>query len=172
MLRHVINGRLHKPSSSRRENDGQDAWRGKTKIHFEKDFFVDANANRKECPCVTKIDLQYMWLNQVIKSQDERVYNSVQSLRGCARKWRDAKDAWVQSEQFGAMVKEVKTYDPERLHGVARVFTHFLALSNSAENVHKGRRMQQHLQVQLSTRRSMTTCCQQMRLCGVIMTWC
>ena len=85
--------------------------------------------------------------NQVIKSQDEQVYNSVECLRGYARVWRDKENAHAQSEQFEAMVKEVKKYNPERLQGVARAFTHFLALSNSAENVHRVRRLQQHLQV-------------------------
>ena len=83
----------------------------------------------------------------MIKSQDEQVYHSVECLRRYARVWRDAGDARLQSEQFEAMVKEVNKYNPERLQGVARAFTHFLALSNSAENVHRVRRLQQHLEV-------------------------
>ena len=38
------------------------------------------------------------------------------------------------------MIEEVKTYDIERLTKVSRAFTHFLALSNSAENHHRVRK--------------------------------
>lgn len=43
------------------------------------------------------------------------------------------------------MVKEVKTYDAEKLLGVSRAFTHFLALANSAENHHRIRKTRERL---------------------------
>jgi len=43
------------------------------------------------------------------------------------------------------MVDRVKTYDAEKLIGVSRAFTHFLALSNSAENHHRIRRGKERL---------------------------
>ena len=38
------------------------------------------------------------------------------------------------------MIKEVKTYDADKIMGVSRAFTHFLALSNTAENTHRVRK--------------------------------
>ena len=38
------------------------------------------------------------------------------------------------------MIKEVKNYDTEKIMGVSRAFTHFLALANTAENTHRVRR--------------------------------
>lgn len=43
------------------------------------------------------------------------------------------------------MAEEVKSYGPNKLIGVARAFTHFLALSNSAENHHRVRRIREDL---------------------------
>ena len=43
------------------------------------------------------------------------------------------------------MVKEVKKFDAERLLGVARAFTHFLALANTAETHHRVRRLRDQM---------------------------
>ena len=52
------------------------------------------------------------------------------------------------------MVELVKTYDAAKLMGVARAFAHFLALSNSAENHHRIRRLRESL---ISTDLAFTT---------------
>lgn len=43
------------------------------------------------------------------------------------------------------MVEEVKTFDANKLIGVARAFTHFLGLANTAENHHRQRRLKERL---------------------------
>lgn len=43
------------------------------------------------------------------------------------------------------MVEEVKSYDAEKLMGVSKAFSHFLALSNTAENQHRIRRLKESL---------------------------
>ena len=46
---------------------------------------------------------------------------------------------------FDKMVKDIRLYDTKKLLVVARAFTHFLALSNSAENHHRLRRLRQRM---------------------------
>jgi phosphoenolpyruvate carboxylase len=41
------------------------------------------------------------------------------------------------------MIEEVKAYNSEKILGVSRAFTHFLALSNTAENTHRIRKSNQ-----------------------------
>ena len=43
------------------------------------------------------------------------------------------------------MVELVKGYDAQKLRGVSRAFTHFLALANSAEAHHRVRRLREWL---------------------------
>jgi phosphoenolpyruvate carboxylase len=43
------------------------------------------------------------------------------------------------------MVKEVKSYDTKKLSSVGKAFTHFLALSNTAENHHRLRRLREYM---------------------------
>lgn len=41
------------------------------------------------------------------------------------------------------MVEEVKRYDAKKLSSVGKAFSHFLSLSNSAENHHRMRRLRE-----------------------------
>eukprot|EP00605_Chrysophyceae_sp_TOSAG23-4_P002127 GSChrysophyteH1.ASY1.ANO1.2353.1 assembled CDS len=75
-----------------------------------------------------------MNLGEIIRTHDPEVFNAVEILRDHGRKWRSKE--YKDGEHFDAMVKEVESYSTEKLKGVARAFTHFLALSNSAENHH------------------------------------
>jgi phosphoenolpyruvate carboxylase len=72
------------------------------------------------------------------------VYEHVEKLRLLGREWRvsaDGKNGNTESElAFKKMVEHVGLQDNNTLHGIARAFTHFLALSNSAENQHRARR--------------------------------
>jgi hypothetical protein len=49
------------------------------------------------------------------------------------------------------MVKEVKTYDAKKLSSVGKAFSHFLSLSNSAENHHRMRRLREWMYENKST---------------------
>jgi len=79
-------------------------------------------------------------LGNIIQSHDRDVYEAVERLRPLGRQWRKENPA-----ALNEMVKEVKTYSPAKLLGVSRAFTHFLALSNSAENHHRIRRLRDGL---------------------------
>ena len=43
------------------------------------------------------------------------------------------------------MVQEVKTYDAKKISNVGKAFSHFLSLSNSAENHHRMRRLREFM---------------------------
>jgi hypothetical protein len=79
-------------------------------------------------------------LGNIIQSHDRDVYEAVERLRPMGRQWRKENPA-----ALNEMVKEVKAYSPAKLLGVSRAFTHFLALSNSAENHHRIRRLRDGL---------------------------
>ena len=40
-------------------------------------------------------------------------------------------------EAFDQMISQVKGYNVDQITGVSRAFTHFLSLSNTAENTHR-----------------------------------
>ena len=84
-------------------------------------------------------------LGAIIQSQDKDVYDAVERLRPLARQWRASAAGPGNPAAFEQMVAEVKTYPPAKLLGVARAFTHFLALSNSAENHHRIRKLRDGL---------------------------
>lgn len=77
-------------------------------------------------------------LGDIIRIHDPDVFSSVEFLRAQGREWRKGKE---HVKAFDSMVKEVESYDAQKLLTVARAFTHFLALSNSAENHHRIRRL-------------------------------
>lgn len=79
-------------------------------------------------------------LGNIIRLNDKEVYQAVERLRPLGRQWRKENP-----KALDEMVNEVKTYSPAKLLGVARAFTHFLALSNSAENHHRIRRLRDGL---------------------------
>jgi phosphoenolpyruvate carboxylase len=78
-------------------------------------------------------------LGNIVKSSDPNVYDAVEKLREQARSWRDVENG--NAAHFDEMVADVASYDTKKLKGVARAFTHFLSLSNSAENHHRVRRI-------------------------------
>lgn len=79
-------------------------------------------------------------LGDIIQQHDSEVYSAVEHLRPLARQWRKENPAALDE-----VVKSVKDYSPQKLLGVARAFTHFLSLSNSAENHHRVRRLRDGL---------------------------
>lgn len=81
-----------------------------------------------------------MMLGDAIITENENVFQSVEKLRKLGRDWRTADRNALQE-----MVDDVKTYDAAKLWGVSRAFTHFLALSNSAENHHRVRRLRERV---------------------------
>jgi phosphoenolpyruvate carboxylase len=79
-------------------------------------------------------------LGSIIKYEDEGVYDKVETLRALGRQWRE-QDGEASEASFNLLVNKVKGYNAEQLRNVARAFSHFLALSNSAENQHRLRRL-------------------------------
>ena len=47
--------------------------------------------------------------------------------------------------KLNEMVEEVKGYDAKKISNVGRAFSHFLSLSNSAENHHRMRRLREYM---------------------------
>jgi phosphoenolpyruvate carboxylase len=82
-------------------------------------------------------------LGSIVKSTDPEVFDAVEKLRLQARAWRNEEASTGQ--QFDEMVQDIASYDTTKLKGVARAFTHFLALSNSAENHHRVRRLRNRM---------------------------
>ena len=82
-------------------------------------------------------------LGDVIKADDASVFDAVEKLRTLGREWREPGPS--SRAKFDEMVHDVKSYDAKKLHGVSRAFTHFLSLSNSAENHHRVRRLREYL---------------------------
>lgn len=94
-------------------------------------------------------------LGSIIKENDESVYNNIEKLRTLSKEWRLLSKESIENKSealdnkskksFDMMVKEVNDYDIKMINGVARGFTHFLSLSNSAENQHRTRRLRERL---------------------------
>ena len=82
-------------------------------------------------------------LGNVMKSKDEELYTTVEKLRFYGKDWREGGNFNLDGNpaSLGDMVEEVKRHDGNRLLGIARAFTHFLALSNAAEAHHRTRRI-------------------------------
>lgn len=72
--------------------------------------------------------------------RDSGTFEHVEILRTLGRQWRVNADGPKSEAAFTDMVNYVKGLDSTSLHGIARAFTHFLALANSAENQHRARR--------------------------------
>jgi len=81
-------------------------------------------------------------LGDVMKEKDASLFESVEMLRRLGRDWRKADG---DPSAFDKMVAEVKKYDADRLMGLSRAFTHFLALSNTAETQHRIRRLREQI---------------------------
>ena len=79
-------------------------------------------------------------LGNIIKHKDGELFESIEKLRLLGRDWRTPNG---NSQSFQEMVDEVKKYSPKKLLGISRAFTHFLALSNAAENHHRIRRLRE-----------------------------
>jgi phosphoenolpyruvate carboxylase len=77
--------------------------------------------------------------NEIRRKEDPMVFASVEMLRSLGREWRSPQG----ENSFEKMVSHVANLDNQTLLRVARAFTHFLALSNSAENHHRIRRNQE-----------------------------
>ena len=82
-------------------------------------------------------------LGDIIRTQDSDAFSSVEFLRSQLREWR--KDGNSNHRTFEDTVKLVQGYEVHKLLTIARAFTHFLTLSNSAENHHRIRRLRQRL---------------------------
>mmetsp|Transcript_14188 Transcript_14188/g.13713 ORF Transcript_14188/g.13713 Transcript_14188/m.13713 type:complete len:921 (+) Transcript_14188:137-2899(+) len=87
-------------------------------------------------------DVKYLGatLGEAIKTEDKTVFEAVEKLRRLGREWRVS-----DKSKFEEMVKEVKSYDTKKLSNVGKAFTHFLALSNTAENHHRLRRLREYM---------------------------
>ena len=98
---------------------------------------VDADSGAK-----LRVDVRTLGstLGGIIQHHDKDVFEAVEKLRPLGRQWRKENPAALDE-----MVQEVKKYSPAKLLGVARAFTHFLSLSNSAENHHRIRRLRDGL---------------------------
>eukprot|EP01041_Mallomonas_annulata_P005192 gene5192-10384_t len=81
-------------------------------------------------------------LGNSIKDYDPKVFEAVEKLRLLGREWRSVDG---DKSAFDSIVAEVDTFDANMLLGVSRSFSHFLALSNSAEIYHRIRRLRGNL---------------------------
>ena len=81
-------------------------------------------------------------LGNIVKSTDPEVFDAVERLREKSRSWRSEGG---NPDHFEDMVNEIASFDNKKLKGVARAFTHFLALANSAENHHRVRRLRERM---------------------------
>jgi len=99
-----------------------------------------ANSGREDRDANLRRDVRLLGntLGDIIRLHDPEVFQSVELLRAKGREWRKGKE---RAPEFDAMVKEIEGYDMQKLLTVSRAFTHFLALSNSAENHHRIRRL-------------------------------
>lgn len=82
-------------------------------------------------------------LGTVIKSQNNDVYDMVENLRRMGADWRQPGG---NKDLLKEMVDTVKSSDTKQLLGVSRAFTHFLALSNTAENHHRIRKLRERME--------------------------
>ena len=82
-------------------------------------------------------------LGSIIKTNDPSAFEVVEKFRSYGREWR--KEDSGGGLAFDQMVDEVAEYDTQKLLLIARAFTHFLALSNSAENHHRLRRLRKRM---------------------------
>ncbi|GBG34623.1 Phosphoenolpyruvate carboxylase [Hondaea fermentalgiana] len=78
-------------------------------------------------------------LGGIIKEEDEKVYEHVESMRHLAKDFRRGSS----QEAFDQMVKTATELSPQEAKDVARSFSHFLALSNCAETHHRVREIEE-----------------------------
>ena len=102
---------------------------------------LSAESSKVDKDVKLRVDVRMLGniLGNIVKSSDPDVFNAVEKLREQARSWRDMENG--NTAHFDEMVADIASYDTKKLKGVARAFTHFLALSNSAENHHRVRRI-------------------------------
>lgn len=110
---------------------------------------VSSSCRRWQSDSKLRVDVKTLGatLGNIIASHDKDVFDAVETLRPLARQWRptSAAGGGGNPQAFADMVTQVKSYPPTKLLGVARAFTHFLALSNSAENHHRIRKLRDGL---------------------------
>jgi phosphoenolpyruvate carboxylase len=115
----------------------------RTRISVHRAFSFAVNKNDASSALRGDIRMLGSTLGNIIKLHDPEVFTAVEELRSYSRKWRNETNGNTKS--FDKMVEEVSKYDTEKLTSVCRAFTHFLALSNSAENHHRARRLRQRM---------------------------
>eukprot|EP00501_MAST-03F_sp_TOSAG23-6_P002688 GSMAST32.ASY1.ANO1.2836.1 assembled CDS len=86
-------------------------------------------------------------LGTCIRDESKAAYDTVEKLRGLAKEWRlEKKDQ--KNEKLNEIITISSSLSPGAIHKVARAFTHFLALANSAEAHHRlKRRREDDLQI-------------------------
>lgn len=86
-------------------------------------------------------------LGTCIRDESKAAYDTVEKLRGLAKEWRlEKKDQ--KNEKLNEIISISSSLSPGAIHKVARAFTHFLALANSAEAHHRlKRRREDDLQI-------------------------
>ena len=82
-------------------------------------------------------------LGNIIKNHDTKAFEAVEQLRKYGQEWRREDDGGEKT--FENMVDMVSNYDTKKLMMISRAFTHFLSLSNSAENHHRLRRLRRRM---------------------------
>eukprot|EP00606_Chrysophyceae_sp_TOSAG23-5_P000038 GSChrysophyteH2.ASY1.ANO1.572.1 assembled CDS len=98
---------------------------------------IKAPGTTSSSPLRSDIRLLGNVLGDIIRNNDPEVFAAVERLRQLGRNWRDSADGHGDPKAFNALVEEVERIDAPKLMAVSRAFTHFLALSNSAENHHR-----------------------------------
>ena len=101
-----------------------------------------ASAGDKDKDLRVNIRMLGNTLGNIVKSSDPDVFDAVEKLREKSRSWRSEGG---NPDHFEDMVNDIASYDNKKLKGVARAFTHFLALANSAENHHRVRRLRERM---------------------------
>jgi len=76
-------------------------------------------------------------LGGIIKQQDASVFQQVERMRLDARTWR--REGQLPGEYLKTVVDDAANLGNQEVKSIAKAFTHFLALANSAEAHHRGR---------------------------------
>ncbi|KJE92138.1 phosphoenolpyruvate carboxylase 2 [Capsaspora owczarzaki ATCC 30864] len=97
----------------------------------------DDNFQDKSAPLRADIKLLGRALGDTIRARDgQATLDRVEELRALSKAWRRNGTG----ESFDALVAAVHRLDATQMHSVARAFSHFLALANTAEQHHRERR--------------------------------
>lgn len=77
-------------------------------------------------------------LGQVLRDNDDQVFDRVESMRAAAKNWRQG------NGDLKALADQASNLTDSQLRSVSRAFTHFLALANAAEAHHRIRRLSKY----------------------------